>query len=63
MVWRAAVLNAHFETGLENPIDLALRREADRSALGDVQKLDEVPYDFVRKRLSVLLKDAGESFC
>jgi Mg2+-importing ATPase len=61
VVWRAAVLNAHFETGLENPIDLALRREADRSALGEVQKLDAVPYDFVRKRLSVLLLEAGES--
>jgi Mg2+-importing ATPase len=59
-VLRAAVLNARFETGLENPIDEALRREADRCELGEVEKLDEVPYDFVRKRLSVLVHDAGQ---
>ncbi len=60
-VLRAAVLNARFETGLDNPIDEALRREADRCELGEAEKLDEVPYDFVRKRLSVLVNDGGQA--
>ncbi len=49
-----AYLNAAYETGFHNPIDEAIRtfREFDISAL---RKLDEVPYDFVRKRLSILV--------
>jgi Mg2+-importing ATPase len=48
-----AFLNASFETGFSSPIDAAIRGRGgiDISAW---KKLDEVPYDFVRKRLSVL---------
>lgn len=59
-VLRAAVLNARFESGLENPIDEALRRAQDRCPPGSERKLDEVPYDFVRKRLSVLVEDGSQ---
>lgn len=59
-VLRAAVLNARFESGLENPIDEALRRAQDRCPPGSERKLDEVPYDFVRKRLSVLVEDGPQ---
>jgi P-type Mg2+ transporter len=47
-------INAFHETGFVNPIDEAIRayRKFDLSAY---QKLDEVPYDFVRKRLSILV--------
>src|SRR4029077_15197830 len=50
---RYAYLNASFQTGFSSPIDEAIRshRVIDISAW---KKLDEVPYDFVRKRLSVL---------
>ena len=49
-----AYLNAFFETGFTNPIDSAIRnyRQIDVSGW---QKLDEVPYDFIRKRLSILV--------
>lgn len=57
---RAAVLNARFESGLANPIDEALRREAEPTDASSVRKLDEVPYDFVRKRLSVLVEEGGQ---
>jgi Mg2+-importing ATPase len=55
-VLRYAYLNATFETGLVNPIDEAIRtfRSFD---LGGSRKLDEVPYDFNRKRLSILVAD------
>ena len=49
-----AALNATYETGFINPLDEALRTQcaADLSAY---RKLDEVPYDFLRKRLSILV--------
>ena len=49
-----AYLNAFYETGFTNPIDEAIRTKQhfDVSAYG---KLDEVPYDFIRKRLTILV--------
>ena len=49
-----AYLNAYYESGFTNPIDQAIRnfRSFDLSGF---QKLDEVPYDFIRKRLSILV--------
>jgi Mg2+-importing ATPase len=49
-----AYLNAFYETGFTNPIDEAIRthRHFDMSGY---QKTDEIPYDFLRKRLSILV--------
>jgi P-type Mg2+ transporter len=49
-----AYLNSFYEKGFTNPIDEAIcsYRTFD---LADYQKLDEEPYDFVRKRLSILV--------
>jgi Mg2+-importing ATPase len=49
-----AYLNAFYETGFTNAIDEAIRtyRQFDLSAY---QKQDEIPYDFLRKRLSILV--------
>jgi len=49
-----AYLNAYYETGFMNPIDEAIRthRQFDVSSY---QKMDEVPYDFLRKKLSILV--------
>ncbi|HET8697356.1 MAG TPA: magnesium-translocating P-type ATPase, partial [Gammaproteobacteria bacterium] len=54
-VLRDACVNAALETGLANPLDEAIRArgDADGVALAGFRKLDEVPYDFVRKRLSI----------
>ena len=49
-----AYLNASYETGFTNPIDEALRTSLQFDIAG-YRKLDEVPYDFVRKRLSILV--------
>ena len=48
-----AYINASYETGFTNPLDEAIRthRQFD---LSQVKKLDEVPYDFIRKRLTIL---------
>ena len=55
-----AYLNAANETGFINPIDHAIRQSAVADA-DQWQKLDEIPYDFLRKRLSVLLQKDGRN--
>ncbi|MCO5296591.1 MAG: magnesium-translocating P-type ATPase [Fimbriimonadaceae bacterium] len=54
-----AFVNASFETAFANPIDEAIRSDLARP-LDGWMKLDEVPYDFERKRLSVLADHGGE---
>ena len=61
-VFRLAYLNAHFQTGLANPLDEAVLAHGQPDIAG-VEKLDEVPYDFVRKRLSVAAKEPGHPPC
>jgi Mg2+-importing ATPase len=58
-VLRYAYLNAHFETGLANPMDEAIKAQP-RVDVGEVLKVDEVPYDFVRKRLSIVVEEKEE---
>jgi len=49
-----AYLNASYETGFMNPIDEAIRKYRPFD-LSNFKKLDEIPYDFIRKRLSILV--------
>lgn len=53
-VLRYAMLNAAYETGFSNPLDEAIRSFSHLDLAG-YRKADEVPYDFVRKRLSILV--------
>lgn len=50
-----AYLNATNETGFVNPIDEAIRECRVHETAG-WRKLDELPYDFLRKRLSILFE-------
>ncbi|MGB8993383.1 MAG: magnesium-translocating P-type ATPase [Desulfobaccales bacterium] len=54
-----AYLNALYETGFTNPIDQAIRHHCCPDTSG-YRKLDEVPYDFLRKRLSILVAKGDE---
>jgi len=60
VLWLAG-LNAHFQTGLVNPLDEAVTRAVQAAALdlSAAHKVDEIPYDFVRKCLSVVVTDAA----
>ena len=51
-----AYLNAIFESGFINPIDEAIR-SFKKFDISGYTKLDEEPYDFIRKRLSILLTE------
>lgn len=55
-VLRYAYLNSHYQTGLNNPLDEAINSYAEKEGvdIGADQKVNEIPYDFVRKRLSVI---------
>jgi Mg2+-importing ATPase len=49
-------LNSQYQTGINNPLDDAICAYAKEAKLepGAEQKIDEIPYDFVRKCLSVI---------
>jgi len=49
-----AYLNAFHETGFTNPIDEAIRTHRPFDVSG-YRKVSEIPYDFLRKRLSILV--------
>jgi Mg2+-importing ATPase len=57
-VSRYAYLNAFYETGFNNSIDEAIR-DFCKFDVKDCHKLAEIPYDFHRKRLSILVSDSG----
>ena len=53
-----AWLNSHFETGIRSPLDTAiLQREL---GTADYSKCDEIPFDFERRRLSVVVEKPGD---
>jgi Mg2+-importing ATPase len=58
-VLEEAYLNSRFQTGLRNLLDLAILEHAeaeDKLRTADYRKIDELPFDFQRRRLSVALQ-------
>lgn len=58
-VLRVVYLNSALQTGLKNPLDAAIL-DFKHLNLRGYSKVDEIPYDFRRKRLSVVAKKSGE---
>src|SRR3954471_19255210 len=58
-VFTLAYLNSAFESGLKSPLDEAVL-EHGKVDLAGWRKLDEVPFDFERRRVSVLVEGKGE---
>ncbi len=66
-------LNAIYESGFTNPIDEAIKQyynEVEKNSYSQLlssspieqySKLDEIPYDFIRKRLSILVLDNNDN--
>ena len=60
-VLRHAYLNSNFQTGLKNLLDIAIIDKAVENQFYNLnfkyKKIDEIPFDFSRRRMSVVLKD------
>lgn len=63
-VLKYAYLNSFYQTGLKNLLDVAvLDRNQELKALDiekNYQKFDEIPFDFVRRRMSVVVEEMGK---
>ncbi len=49
-----AYLNSHFETGIRSPFDAAILQH-DAVDVSGYEKVDEIPFDFERRRLSIVV--------
>ena len=58
-VLRLVYLNSCFQAGIKSPLDDAILRH-DHPAIAEYEKVDEIPFDFNRKRLSVVARHGGE---
>ena len=60
-VLRHAFLNSYYQTGLKNLMDISIidrAKEENVAAYEDAyQKIDEIPFDFTRRRMSVVVTD------
>ena len=60
-VLRHAFLNSYFQTGLKNLMDVAIINRAEKEDLSYLKEAyvreDEIPFDFSRRRMSVVLRD------
>lgn len=58
-------LNSYFQTGLKGNIDVAIidraEKEGINTILQDYQKVDEIPFDFSRRRLSIIVSNRGKT--
>ena len=58
-VLRHAYLNSYYQTGLKNLMDLAVIEYGDKLGFNNLinkyKKIDEIPFDFVRRRMSVVV--------
>ena len=60
-ILKHAFLNSYFQTGLKNLMDIAIINRAEKENMEflkvDYIREDEIPFDFTRRRMSVVLKD------
>lgn len=62
-ILRHAFLNSYFQTGLKNLIDVAIINRAEEEGINTIKEryhiVDEIPFDFARRRMSVVLEDTA----
>ncbi len=58
-VLRLIYLNSYFEAGIKSPLDDAVLKHV-RPKIVEYAKVDEIPFDFNRKRLSVVVQHGDE---
>ncbi|MCX6003464.1 MAG: HAD-IC family P-type ATPase, partial [Chloroflexi bacterium] len=60
-VFLYSLLNSRYQTGLRSPLDEAILRYKEINT-DQYQKIDEIPFDFIRKRLSVVVSENHNTF-
>jgi len=55
-----AYLNSYYQTGLKNLLDVAVLEHADLNVAEAYRKIDEIPFDFNRRRMSVVVARDAE---
>ena len=60
-VFLYSFLNSNFQTGLRSPLDEAILKHKEVQTT-EYQKIDEVPFDFIRRRVSVVVEKEAERF-
>ena len=55
-----ARLNSKFETGIRSPLDAAILERSETEGSNAYAKVDEIPFDFERRRLSIVVENSGE---
>jgi len=59
-VLRYAWMNSYYQTGLRNLLDRSILDRADLDVETNCKKVDEIPFDFQRKRMSVIVDYEGD---
>jgi Mg2+-importing ATPase len=59
-VLRYAWMNSYYQTGLRNLLDRSILSRADLDVETNCKKVDEIPFDFQRKRMSVIVDYEGD---
>ena len=59
-VLRYAYMNSYFQTGLRNLLDRSVLSHTDLDVERGCRKVDEIPFDFQRKRMSVVVDYEGD---
>src|SRR5258708_7761145 len=59
-VLRYAYMNSHYQTGLRNLLDNAILAHTDLDVERSCRKVDEIPFDFSRRRMSVIIDYEGD---
>ena len=54
-VLRYSYMNSYYQTGLRNLLDKAILAHEDLDIERSCRKIDELPFDFIRKRMSVII--------
>jgi len=58
-VFLYSYLNSYFQTGLKNPMDIAIL-EYKHEDINKYKKIDEIPFDFIRRRMSIVVETEGK---
>lgn len=63
-VLELAYMNSNYQTGWKNVMDHAVieyfNENCEQDDLGSIEKIDEIPFDFSRRRLTVAVKDGNQ---